>query len=51
MEEEQNELSITGNKREFMLSFTMVGIGVGDDNEPAPENDERIETNLSNEVE
>ena len=34
--------------REDVMSFLVARLGVDDDNEPAPENDERIETNLSN---
>ena len=51
VKEEQNDLMITGDTREDMLSFVAVGLEFDDDNEPIPESDECIETNLDNEAE
>ena len=48
---EESVVVITGNAREDMIFFISEGLGVDDDNEPAIENDRRINNSSRNEVE
>ena len=48
---EESVVVFAGDAREDMQHFVSEGLGVDNDNEPATENDQRVNDSIANEVE